>query len=335
VWVEHTTRDQIVDFVNIWSKKVEIAVSKLVNWIGISTSKFYNWQNRYNKINRHNSYTPKSFYLEEWEKSAIEQFYLNHQDEGYRRIAYMMLDKGIVAVSPSSVYRLLKKKGYLNRWMKKTSSKNKGFNQPERPHKQWHIDISYINIKGTFYYLCTIIDGYSRYIVHWEIKERMREIDVEIMLQRALEKFKEEKPQIISDNGPQFISREFKEFIRIKGMTHIRTSPHYPQSNGKIERWHKTLKNECIREKCPLSLEDAREVIERYVNYYNTERLHSSIGYIAPIDKLYGREGEIFATRRQKLYNARKRRKENNKRKMETIFPKESLFSRKLNYELT
>jgi len=106
----------------------------------------------------------------------------------------------------------------------------------------------------------------------------MLESDIEIIIQRAKEKFPEAKPRIISDNGPQFIAKDFKEFIRISGMTHVRTSPHYPQSNGKLERFHKTLKGECIRPKTPLSLDDARRLVAEYVEHYNTVRLHSAIG---------------------------------------------------------
>ena len=161
--------------------------------------------------------------------------------------------------------------------------------------------MSHLNIRGTFYYLCSILDGYSRFIVHWEIRKSMTEADVEIILQRGREKFPQTRPRVISDNGPQFIARDFKEFIRFSGMSHVRTSPYYPQSNGKIERWHQSLKSECIRPKCPLSLEDAREIVENFVTYYNTRRLHSAIGYITPKDKLNGREKEIFAARDQKL----------------------------------
>jgi len=100
---------------------------------------------------------------------------------------------------------------------------------------------------------------FSRYIVHWEICEAMKESDVEIILQRAREKFPDAKPRIISDNGPQFIAKDFKEFIRICGMTHVKTSPYYPQSNGKLERYHRTIKSTCIRTKTPLSLEETRK----------------------------------------------------------------------------
>ena len=107
------------------------------------------------------------------------------------------------------------------------------------------------------------------------------------------------------------------EFIRISGMTHVRTSPYYPQSNGKIERWHRSLKSDCIRPKCPLSLEDAREVVEDFVRYYNNHRLHSAISYIAPHDKLMGNEKGIFAQRDQKLTEVREERKQRRRAAMD------------------
>ena len=103
-----------------------------------------------------------------------------------------------------------------------------------RPHEHWHIDVSYRNVCGTFFFLCSILDGYSRFVIHWEIRETMKEAEVETIIQRAREQYPGEQPRIISDNGPQFIARDLKEFIRICGMTHVRTSPFYPQNNGKI-----------------------------------------------------------------------------------------------------
>ena len=197
----------------------------------------------------------------------------------------------------------------MRRWNGKRSRKGRGFVQPVAAHEHWHVDVSYVNIRGTFYYLCSVLDGYSRYIVHWEIRESMEERDVEIIVQRARENFPEAAPRIISDNGPQFTARDFKEFIRISGMTHVRTSPYYPQSNGKLERYQGTVKQECIRPKTPLSLEDARRMIDEYVRYYNDVRLHSAIGYVAPKDKLENREMEIFALRDHRLAEARKQRR--------------------------
>ena len=136
----------------------------------------------------------------------------------------------------------------------------------------------------------------------------MTEADVEIVLQRARERFPGAVPRIISDNGPQFIARDFKEFIRICGMIHVRTSPYYPQSNGEIERWHKSLKNECIRPSVPLSLDDARRLVSDYVTQYNEVRLHSAAGYVTPKDRLEGPEAANFAERDRKLAAERDRK---------------------------
>ena len=157
----------------------------------------------------------------------------------------------------------------MRRWNRKPSLKGTGFQQPTQPHQHWHVDISYINICGTFYYQCSVLDGYSRYLVHWELRRSMTEAEVEVILQRAHERYPDAKPRIISDNGPQFIAKDFKEFVRQVGMTHVRTSPYYPQSNGKIERWHQSMKAECIRPQTPLSEEDARRLMTKYVEHYN------------------------------------------------------------------
>ena len=302
-------RDALIDFVHHWNAKSEIPICQFIRWIGMSPSKFYNWKQRYGKVNEHNCWIPRDFWLEDWEKQAIIDYYLMHPNEGYRRLAFMMLDADVVAVSPSSVYRVLRAEGFMRKWNDGSSSKGKGFKGPLRPHEHWHIDISYLNIRGTFYYLCSILDGYSRYIIHWEIRESMKEADIEIVLQRAKEKFPDKKPRVISDNGPQFIAKDFKEFIRISGMDHVKTSPYYPQSNGKIERWHQSLKKECIRPKCPLSLDEARSTVSAFVSQYNTQRLHSAIGYITPKDKLGGNELSIFSERDRKLHQAREARK--------------------------
>jgi len=306
--VPHDRRDQIVDFVRRWSQNSEIGTGRFLGWLNMTASKFYAWRERHGRVNEHNGWIPRDFWLEEWEKQAIVNFHVQNPLEGYRRLTFMMLDRDVVAVSPASVWRVLSRAGLLRKWNGKPSRKGTGFQQPLGAHQHWHTDVSYINICGTFYYLCSVLDGYSRFIVHWDLRESMREADIEIILERAKEKYPAARPRIISDNGPQFIARDFKEFIRISGMTHVRTSRCYPESNGKIERWHKSLKGECIRPGTPLSPEDARRLIGRYVDHYNTARLHSAIGYLTPQDMLGGRQAQIHAARDRKLEEAHRER---------------------------
>lgn len=308
-WAEPDVRDEVVDYVRYWSDKTGIRATKMIGWIKISRSKYYDWLNRYGRVNEHNAWIPRDFWLTDHERQAIIDYYHDNPLEGYRRLTYMMMDADIVAASPSSVYRVLTNAGLLSQWNRKQSKKGAGFIQPLKAHEHWHIDVSYINICGTFYYLCSILDGFSRYIVHWEIRESMKETDVEIILQRALEKFPDARPRIISDNGPQFIAKDFREFVRISGMTHVKTSPYYPQSNGKLERYHRTFKGTCIRVKTPLSLSDARRLAADFVDHYNNRRLHSAIRYITPKDKLAGLAETILAQRESKLAAAREARK--------------------------
>ena len=279
-------------------------------WLGIGASKFHDWKQRFGKVNEHNAWVPRDHWLTADERERIVAFARAHPLEGYRRLTYMMLDADRVACSPTSVYRVLKAAGLLAGPTPAVTKKGTGFVQPLLPHEHWHVDVSYLNIAGTFYFLCSILDGQSRFIVHWEIREKMEEADVETILQRAREAYPGVTPRVITDNGPQFIAKDFKEFIRLAGMTHVKTSPYYPQSNGKIERWHKTLKGDCIRVQVPLSLADARRLVADYVLHYNTVRLHSALGYVTPKDKLDGRDRAIHAARDRKLAAARERRQQ-------------------------
>jgi transposase InsO family protein len=298
-----------VDFVELWSEKAAIPIGWFIEKLGIAAGKFYHWRLRYGQANEHNGRVPRDFWLQDWEKQTILDFHSKHPLEGYRRLTYMMIDADLVAVSPASVWRVLHNAGRLSKFGKK-SKKGTGFQQPLQTHEHWHIDISYINICGTFYYLCAVLDGFSRLIVHWDLRESMKEAEVEVILQQAREKFPGAKPRIISDNGPQFIARDFKEFIRVTGMTHVKTSPYYPQSNGKLERLNKSIKSECIRPAALLSLADGLNQVSQYVQHYNEVRLHSAIGYVTPLDMLQGRQTEIHAERDRRLEEARRKRAE-------------------------
>lgn len=308
--MEPDKRDEVVAFIQKWSEKTELTVEQFLEWCELPSGKFYDWRQRLGKANRHNARVPRDFWLDGWEKKAILEYQQMYPQEGYRRLTYMMMDANIVAVSPSSVFRVLRDAGRLKRWSFKPSKKGTGFEQPLASHEHWHIDIAHINIHGTFYYLCAVLDGASRYLIDWSLRESMTEANVEVVLQRAREKFPQAKPRIISDNGPQFIAKDFKEFIRISGMTHVRTSPYYPQSNGKLERWNGSIKSECIRPGVPLSREDADRLIAQYVRVYNEHRLHSALGYVTPKDMLEGRRDEIHQLRDQRLKTALQRRQQ-------------------------
>lgn len=302
-------RDAVIDFINRWSQQTELAVDRLLAWLELPAGKFYRWKKSYGMVREGPRVVPRDHWILPEEQAAIIEFHDAHPLDGYRTLTFMMIDEDKVAVSPATTYRVLKAAGLLDRSNLKPSRKGEGFDQPDAPHQHWHIDIAYINLAGTFFYLCTILDGYSRFIVHWELRESMKTADVETILQRGREKFPGVTPRIISDNGPQFIARDFREFVRQSGMTHVRTSPYYPQSNGKIERLHKTLKVTTIRPRTPRTFDEAIALVTAFVDHYNNRRLHSAIDFVTPVDKLAGREQEILALREQRLEAARERRR--------------------------
>jgi transposase InsO family protein len=305
LWVKAAIRDEIVKTLSQWQLWVNLSLVRYLCWVGISKGKFFEWKARVGKENDHNAPIPRDFWITEEERQKIIRFFMDNPLNGYRRLAFMMLDQDIVYVCPGTVYNVLKKAGLMGARPHSQSKRGTGFVQPEGPHIHWHIDVSYINLLGTFYYLCSILDGFSRFLVQWELKESMKESEIEIVIEKARHKFPGFLPRIISDNGPQFIAADFKDYIKLCGMTHVRTAPYYPQSNGKIERWHGELKRECIRPKTLTSFQEATTCISAFIDTYNNVRLHSAIAYVTPIDKLEDRAEQILKIRQIKLNQAR------------------------------
>src|SRR5436309_1224619 len=177
-------RDSIVDYVETMMPRSEIPITKLIGWVGIAPSKYYGWKSRRGRINHHNGKIVRDHWLEPWEYQRIIAYYGTHREEGYRRLTYMMLDENIVAVSPATTYRVLIGAGLLKRWNTNTgAAKSDGFQQPLGVHEHWHTDIKYVNFHGTFLFLISVIDGYSRYIVHHELRTWMQEFDVQLTLE--------------------------------------------------------------------------------------------------------------------------------------------------------
>ena len=221
----------------------------------------------------------------------------------------MMIDAGVAAGSPASVYRVPQGAGLLERHNAKPSAKGTGFVRPLKPHEHWHVDVSYLNIGGAFYYPCSVRGGWSRYIAPWEVREALTEAGVEQVIQRAREQFPGVTPRVISDNGPRFIAQDLKGLTRVCGMTHVQTSPSYPPSDGKSERSRRAITGEGLRTETPWSLEDARRLVARDVEHYDTARWPSARGYVTPPAELPGRDQVIQAERDRKLEAARERRR--------------------------
>ena len=160
----------------------EIAFGRLLPWLELCPRKFARWRERYGKANEHNAEVPRDHWLEPSEKEAILSYAVQHPLEGCRSLTFMMLDADVAAVAPATTYRVLKAAGLIGRAKGRPSKKGTGFIQPLAPHEHWHIDFSCINIGGTFYFLCCVLDGCSRMVLAWDIRPAMREIDAEIVV---------------------------------------------------------------------------------------------------------------------------------------------------------
>ena len=184
--------------------------------------------------------------------------------------------KKVAFVRPASVYNIMKEYDLVHKWAKNEGeAKKKGFDQPEAPHEQWHKDISYIKVLGVFYYFISIMDGYSRKILDWALCENMEGINIELLLARVKEKY------------PEASARVF-----------------HPQSNGKLERFHSTLKTEHVRKTPYFSYEDAKEKMAQWIDFYNSGRLNGALLYLTPTDYFEGRKESGLAERREKLHTA-------------------------------
>jgi transposase InsO family protein len=254
---------------------------------------------------KHNNNIPKNYFLTPQEIEAIVLFCTENQLKGYRMLRYEMIDKNIAFVSCSSVYNVIKRYKLGKKWAEAIEMKKRGFDQPQGVHEQWHIDFSYIKIDGVFYYFIGILEGFSRKMLSWRLCENMTGINAEILVAETKEKYPEAKnPGVISDNGSRFISKDFEEPLVFLEFGHTLTSANHPQSNGKLERFNRTLKTEHVRRSAYVNYQDACIRMSEWIAYYNSERLHSAIWYITPDDVFHGRTANRPAERKEKSHTA-------------------------------
>ncbi len=299
----------MLEFIDAWSSKAGIPARVFCGWLGIRASKLSVWRTRAGIPNAHSPFVPREDCLTRREIDAIVDFYRNHPFDGYRRCTYMMMDADVAVASPSTVYSVLRRAGVMRPRHARRGCKGTGFHQPDAPHRHWHTDITHVKVNGVPANLCSILDGYSRFILAHRLSEDGKALDVELVFQMAVERFPEARGRMISDNGKQFVCREYRELLAQHGFIYSNTSPYYPQSNGKLEKFHGSLKNELPGGREMTGFEYAEHLIDRLVDYYNEVRLHSAIGYVTPRDMLEGRAPAIQAERERKLKDARERRR--------------------------
>ena len=291
--------------------------------LDIRRSTFYKWLQRYDEGGLDGLEDRKSIPGKAWNKvpalhrDALIDLALEKPDLSPRELAVSYTDERQYFVSESTVYRLLKAQDLITSPAYILMQASDRFQNPsKRVNELWQTDFTYFKIVGWgWYYLSTVLDDYSRFIVSWRLCTSMAAGDVTDTLDDALsftgldEVKVNHKPRLLSDNGPCYISGELSDYLKENQMTHTRGRPYHPQTQGKIERWHRSMKNQILLNNYYLPSE-LQEHLQRFVSYYNHERYHESLDNLTPADVFYGRGDEILKQREMIKQNTLAMRKQ-------------------------
>jgi transposase InsO family protein len=294
--------------------RTDQGLDELLQLYGIKRSTFYGWQKipapEVTKKPIASAASPRPEEIQ-----AVLAYRDLHPDIGYRKFTWQMVDGNVAFLSESKVYDILSEHNRLQGWNRVDNGETaKEYrHKPKHVHYHWHTDIAYVKVGGIFYFLIMMLDGYSRYLLEWELMTDMLGGSVESFVQRVKEKYPYAKPRLINDNGSQFISHDFKRLLQKLEIQQIFTRRNHPQTNGKIERMNGSVKQEALRPGQPGSFQEAWEILNKYSYEYKHQRLHAGINFLRPADMFFGRGGLVLNERREKIENARADRKFCNK----------------------
>ena len=299
-----------------------LPVRRTLATLGIPSTTFYRWYDRFLVFGFEGLQDRTSGPGRVWNRipdevrRQIVDLALECPELSPRELAVRFTDTRGYFVSEASVYRLLKAHDLITSPAFVVIKAADEFrDKTTAPNQLWQTDFTYLKVIGWgWFYLSTILDDYSRYVIAWKLCTTMRAHDVTDTLTLALEASgcdKAEivhKPRLLSDNGSSYIAGDLADWLDERGMGHVRGAPNHPQTQGKIERWHQTLKNRILLENYFLP-EDLERQIEAFVAYYNHHRYHESLGNLTPADVYFGRDQAIFERRRRIKEDTMKKRR--------------------------
>ena len=303
----------------------EIGVKRTLEELSVCRSSYYRWYRKYTEegfeglSNRKSN--PKRIWnkIPDEEKEKVVAIALELPDQSPRQLAWHITDNNGYYISESSVYRILKQYDLIPSPAYIVMSASDKFKNPtSRINELWQTDFTYFKIVGWgWYYLGSILDDYSRYIISWKLFTSMTASDVKELLDIAIEKTNitrvsvRHKPRLLSDNGPCYLAGELKEYLARKEMTHTRGAPYHPMTQGKIERYHRSMKNQ-VKLNNYYFPEELTAELERFVGYYNNHRYHESLNNVTPADVYFGRARKIEDKRKKIKWRTLRQRKKRN-----------------------
>ena len=308
----------VINDINVQRKRTGFPLNRVLKLYGITKSSYYTWFDDNGQIRPPIQRQPVNTGVLPEEIQRVLVYRNEHRDVGYRKLTWMMNDADVAYMSESSVYNVLSAYKMLYGWdsAKAADTEKEYKHKPQFVHHHWHTDIAYIKIMDNYYFLIMVLDGYSRFLLGWELMTDMRSSSVQLFVQRVKEKYPDTRPMLIHDNGSQFISNDFKGLITRLQIHQVFTRRNHPQTNGKIERMNKTVKDEAIRVKRPGSYQETIDILQEYEYRYNYQRLHAGIKFVRPADVFFDRQADILKARKEKIQRARRDRIiQNNRRK--------------------
>ena len=294
-----------------------LSKSRILAEMGIPRRTYYNWVRREQEGSNSNSKKiPWNRVKAEEEKLVIAQARAL-PELSPRQLAFRLVDEYGIWVSESTAYRILKREGLVRRTEVKGFAAGKEYHRKtRRPNEMWATDCSYLRVVGWgYYYLVTVMDDFSRYILGWELKRDMTASSLIDVVQQAVDfTGMSEVPvkgctSLLSDNDSGYVSRAFGDYLGLVGIKHILASPFHPQTNGKVERYQQTLKGEINQVPYEMPSE-LKQAITSFVSYYNHHRYHEALGNVTPADVYFGRRDDILARRKEAKQRALKERRE-------------------------
>lgn len=282
-------------------------VDRVLAALGVPRSVYYAWKGRERLEDRAGKPCRVYEVLAE-ERAAICEFALRYPKIGYRKLTWMMVDAAVVCVGESTVYRVLSEADLLSRWKRSVASSGEYHFRPVAPNQQWHTDVMYVWIAARFYFLLSFVDAYSRYIVHHKLLIALNGESVATELQAALEANPGHKPRVVHDHGGEFVNRDVAAVIKAHNLIDIKTRPRHPESNGIVERFNGTVRDESDNDYGSNYLH-AERIIDELMRHYNDERLHATLGYMTPATWHRGQPEEVRNERARRIAAARAHRK--------------------------